>query len=176
MSQSVSHDLDQLGINTVRILSIDMSEKARSGHLGLPLGAAPMAYTLWDRILRHNHRGSCLQGNPSSIEILFFPLTSPRSQLRLAQHLTGISGWVAPATSSDWIILERLRLAKWLWPRCDSLSTMCAPGAATLASGKRASRCRSVTPASKEEWTHLRVHQVLCSSGAALVGSCRRSS
>ena len=31
-----------------------MSEKARSGHPGLPLGASPMAYTLWDRILRHN--------------------------------------------------------------------------------------------------------------------------
>jgi transketolase len=54
MSQTVSHDLDQLCINTARILSVDMSEKARSGHPGLPLGAAPMAYTLWDRILRHN--------------------------------------------------------------------------------------------------------------------------
>lgn len=54
MSQKVSHDLDQLCINTARILSVDMSEKANSGHPGLPLGAAPMAYTLWDRILRHN--------------------------------------------------------------------------------------------------------------------------
>jgi transketolase len=54
MSPTINHDLDQLGINTVRILSIDMSEKAKSGHPGLPLGAAPMAYTLWDRILRHN--------------------------------------------------------------------------------------------------------------------------
>ena len=54
MSQTVNHDLDQLCINTARILSVDMSEKARSGHPGLPLGAAPMAYTLWDRFLRHN--------------------------------------------------------------------------------------------------------------------------
>jgi transketolase len=56
MSPTINHDhdLDQLCINTVRILSIDMSEKAKSGHPGLPLGAAPMAYTLWDRILRHN--------------------------------------------------------------------------------------------------------------------------
>jgi transketolase len=54
MSQTLAHDLDQLSINTVRILSVDMSEKAHSGHPGLPLGAAPMAYTLWDRILRHN--------------------------------------------------------------------------------------------------------------------------
>jgi transketolase len=56
MSPTINHDhdLDQLCINTARILSIDMSEKAKSGHPGLPLGAAPMAYTLWDRILRHN--------------------------------------------------------------------------------------------------------------------------
>jgi len=54
MNQTVSHDLDQLCINTARILSVDMSEKAHSGHPGLPLGAAPMAYTLWDRFLRHN--------------------------------------------------------------------------------------------------------------------------
>jgi len=54
MNQTFSHDLDQLCINTARILSVDMSEKAKSGHPGLPLGAAPMAYTLWDRILRHN--------------------------------------------------------------------------------------------------------------------------
>ena len=54
MKQTSSHDLDELCVNTIRILSIDMSEKARSGHPGLPLGAAPMAYTLWSRFLRHN--------------------------------------------------------------------------------------------------------------------------
>jgi transketolase len=54
MSPTLNHDLDQLCINTVRILSVDMSEKARSGHPGLPLGASPMAYSLWDRFLRHN--------------------------------------------------------------------------------------------------------------------------
>ncbi len=41
-------------INTLRFLSVDMVEKAKSGHPGLPLGAAPMAYVLWDRFLRHN--------------------------------------------------------------------------------------------------------------------------
>jgi transketolase len=54
MNQTSSKDLDQLCINTMRILSIDMSEKANSGHPGLPLGASPMAYTIWDRFLRHN--------------------------------------------------------------------------------------------------------------------------
>ncbi len=46
--------LDIQCINTIRSLSIDAIEKANSGHPGLPLGAAPMAYVLWDRFLRHN--------------------------------------------------------------------------------------------------------------------------
>ncbi len=47
-------DLDQTCINTIRFLAVDSVEKAKSGHPGLPLGAAPMAYVLWDRFLRHN--------------------------------------------------------------------------------------------------------------------------
>lgn len=47
-------DLDQLCINTIRTLSLDAVQKAESGHPGLPLGAAPMAYVLWTRFLRHN--------------------------------------------------------------------------------------------------------------------------
>jgi transketolase len=47
-------DLDQLCINTIRALSLDAVQKANSGHPGLPLGAAPMAYVLWTRFLRHN--------------------------------------------------------------------------------------------------------------------------
>jgi transketolase len=52
----LSTDVQQLAINTIRILSIDAVQKANSGHPGLPLGAAPMAYTLWQRHLRHNPR------------------------------------------------------------------------------------------------------------------------
>ncbi|MGH9967971.1 MAG: transketolase [Pyrinomonadaceae bacterium] len=47
-------ELDQLCINTIRTLTIDAVQKAESGHPGLPLGAAPMAYVLWTRFLRHN--------------------------------------------------------------------------------------------------------------------------
>ncbi len=47
-------DLQTLAINTIRTLSIDAIQKADSGHPGLPMGAAPMAYTLWTRHLRHN--------------------------------------------------------------------------------------------------------------------------
>jgi transketolase len=47
-------ELDTLCINTVRFLSVDAVQKANSGHPGLPLGAAPMAYVLWTRFLKHN--------------------------------------------------------------------------------------------------------------------------
>ena len=46
--------LDLDCINTIRFLSVDSVQKANSGHPGLPLGAAPMAYVLWTRFLRHN--------------------------------------------------------------------------------------------------------------------------
>jgi len=50
----MSHDLDQQCIDTLRFLSVDMVQKADSGHPGLPLGAAPMAYALWTRHMRYN--------------------------------------------------------------------------------------------------------------------------
>jgi transketolase len=49
-------DLDNSSINTIRFLSVDMVQKANSGHPGLPLGVAPMAYVLWSRFLRFNPR------------------------------------------------------------------------------------------------------------------------
>jgi transketolase len=53
---SVPTQLDQQCINTLRFLSVDMVQKANSGHPGLPLGAAPMAYLLWTRWLKYNPR------------------------------------------------------------------------------------------------------------------------
>jgi len=52
--ENTNTELDQLCINTIRTLSLDAVQKAQSGHPGLPLGAAPMAYVLWTRFLRHN--------------------------------------------------------------------------------------------------------------------------
>jgi transketolase len=54
LTTTTSQDLQTLAINTIRILSIDAVQKANSGHPGLPMGAAAMAYTLWTRHLRHN--------------------------------------------------------------------------------------------------------------------------
>lgn len=48
--------IDQRCIDTLRFLAVDMVQKADSGHPGLPLGAAPMAYVLWQRFLKFNPR------------------------------------------------------------------------------------------------------------------------
>ncbi|CUO59353.1 transketolase [Clostridium disporicum] len=50
----MSRELDKLSINAIRVLSADAIEKSKSGHPGLPLGAATMAYTLWSKM---NHNG-----------------------------------------------------------------------------------------------------------------------
>ncbi|GKU82753.1 transketolase [Niallia sp. NCCP-28] len=47
-------NIDSLSINSIRTLSIDSIEKANSGHPGMPMGAAPMAYTLWTSFMNHN--------------------------------------------------------------------------------------------------------------------------
>ncbi|NGX95308.1 MAG: transketolase, partial [Candidatus Afipia apatlaquensis] len=47
-------NIEQLTVNTIRLLSAEAIEKANSGHPGLPLGSAPLAYTLWSRIMKHN--------------------------------------------------------------------------------------------------------------------------
>lgn len=47
-------NIDQLAINTIRVLSAEAVEKAKSGHPGMPMGAAPMAYTLWAKVMKHN--------------------------------------------------------------------------------------------------------------------------
>ncbi|MCY3907609.1 MAG: transketolase [Anaerolineaceae bacterium] len=52
----MSDDLQTLAINTIRTLAIDAVQRANSGHPGLPMGAAPMAWALWTKALRHNPR------------------------------------------------------------------------------------------------------------------------
>ena len=77
--------LDQLCINTVRFLSVDAVQKANSGHPGMPLGAAPMAYVLWTRFLKHNPR------NPHWFDRDRFVLSAGHGSMLLYSllHLTG---------------------------------------------------------------------------------------
>src|SRR3954462_11686464 len=78
-------DLDQLSINTIRALTLDAVQKADSGHPGLPLGAAPMAYVLWTRFMRQNPR------NPTWINRDRFVLSAGHGSMLLYAllHLTG---------------------------------------------------------------------------------------
>lgn len=54
MEMTASERLDQQCVDMLRFLSVDMVQKADSGHPGLPLGAAPMAYALWMHYLKFN--------------------------------------------------------------------------------------------------------------------------
>ncbi len=78
-------ELDTLAITTIRCLAIDAVERARSGHPGLPMGAAPMAYVLWTRFLRHN------PGNPGWPDRDRFVLSAGHGSMLLYAllHLTG---------------------------------------------------------------------------------------
>ena len=81
----MSTTLDQLCINTLRFLSVDMVQAANSGHPGLPLGAAPMAYALWTRHLKHNPR------NPDWVNRDRFVLSAGHGSALLYSllHMTG---------------------------------------------------------------------------------------
>ncbi|MBN2343657.1 MAG: transketolase [Deltaproteobacteria bacterium] len=78
-------DIDLAAINTIRFLSADAIEKANSGHPGLPMGAAPMGYVLWNKILNHN------PGNPDWQNRDRFVLSAGHGSMLLYSllHLTG---------------------------------------------------------------------------------------
>jgi transketolase len=81
----MSKELDELCINTIRMLSADAVEKAQSGHPGLPMGAAAFAYTLWTRHLRFNPQ------NPDWLNRDRFVLSAGHGSMLLYSllHLTG---------------------------------------------------------------------------------------
>ena len=78
-------NLDLLSINTIKLLSVDSVEKAKSGHPGAPMGAATMAYVLWKDFLKHNPE------NPSWINRDRFILSPGHASALLYSllHLTG---------------------------------------------------------------------------------------
>ncbi len=85
----MTQQIDQLAINTIRTLSIDAIEKAKSGHPGLPMGAAPMAYTLWAKHMNHN------PSNPSWFNRDRFVLSAGHGSM-LLYSLLHLSGYDLP--------------------------------------------------------------------------------
>jgi transketolase len=80
-----NQNIEQLSINTIRTLTIDAVEKANSGHPGMPMGAAPMAYELWTRHMKHN------PANPNWIDRDRFVLSAGHGSMLLYSllHLCG---------------------------------------------------------------------------------------
>ena len=79
-------DMDQLAINTIRMLAVDAVQKAKSGHPGTPMDAAPTAYTLWQRVLRYD------PADPSWLNRDRFVLSSGHASMLLYSliHLAGV--------------------------------------------------------------------------------------
>ncbi len=80
-----ARDLDELCVNTIRFLAVDAVDQANSGHPGMPLGAAAIGYTIWDRCLKHH------PGDPSWADRDRFVLSSGHASALLYAllHLTG---------------------------------------------------------------------------------------
>ncbi len=85
MSPKTNRELEDRCINTIRILSADAVQNANSGHPGMPMGAAAMAFTLWTRFLKHNPR------NPQWFDRDRFVLSAGHGSMLLYSllHLTG---------------------------------------------------------------------------------------
>lgn len=90
-------DIDQLAINTIRLLAADAVQKANSGHPGTPMGAAPTAYTLWQRYLRYDPAA------PEWMNRDRFVLSVGHASLLLYSliHLAGIKGSPEVYDSAD---------------------------------------------------------------------------
>ena len=82
---TTTNTLDQICVNTIRTLSMDAVQKANSGHPGLPMGAADVAYVLWTQFLKHNPT------NPSWPKRDRFVLSGGHGSMLLYSllHLTG---------------------------------------------------------------------------------------
>jgi transketolase len=85
LSESTRSTPDEKCINTIRFLAIDAIQMANSGHPGMPMGAAPMAYILWTRFLKHN------PANPEWFDRDRFVLSAGHGSMLLYSllHLTG---------------------------------------------------------------------------------------
>src|SRR5712675_31996 len=109
-------DLDQLCINTIRTLSIDAVQQAKSGHPGTPMGLAPLVYTIWNRVMRFDPQDPIWPNRDR------FVLSNGHASMLLYSllHLTGMK-----AVSKDYetlgepsVPLEAIKSFRQLGSRC----------------------------------------------------------
>ena len=115
--------IDELCINTIRTLSIDAVQKANSGHPGMPLGAAPMAYVLWTRHLRHNptnpkwpDRDRFVLSAGHASMLLYSLLSSPVTTSRWRVNSNFANGAAAPRATPNtvWCQVRESRRVRWV--------------------------------------------------------------
>src|SRR6201998_522416 len=109
-------DMDQLAINTIRMLAVDAVQKANSGHPGTPMDAAPTTYTLWQRVLRYD------PSDPLWVERDRFVLSAGHASMLLYSmiHLTGIKA-VNPSyeqVGRDAVTLDDIKTFRQAGSRC----------------------------------------------------------
>ena len=109
-------DIDQLAINTIRMLVVDAVQKANSGHPGTPMDAAPAAYTLWQRVLRYD------PADPAWFNRDRFVLSSGHASMLLYSliHLSGVKA-VNPSyeqVGRDSVTLDDIRTFRQAGSRC----------------------------------------------------------
>ena len=93
MNVKLNRELEELCINTIRMLSADAVQNANAGHPGMPMGAAAMAYTLWTQFLKHNPR------NPQWFDRDRFVLSGGTWIDAVIQP--AVSVWLRPAPRRD---------------------------------------------------------------------------
>src|SRR5262252_4013703 len=123
-----TNDLAKLAINTLRTLSIDAVQKANSGHPGLPLGCAPMAYVLLQHHLKHDPRA------PKWFDRDRFVLSAGHGSALLYSllHLTGYDLSLDELQQfRQWVRAPRTRSA---WRSRSATSRICSTGPATTSS------------------------------------------
>ncbi len=109
-------DMDQLAINTIRMLAVDAVQAAKSGHPGTPMDAAPAAYTLWQRVLRYD------PADPGWINRDRFVLSSGHASMLLYSliYLAGIKAANLSYEQSgrDAVTLDDIRTFRQAGSRC----------------------------------------------------------
>ena len=109
-------DMDQLAINTIRMLVVDAVQKAKSGHPGTPMDAAPAAYTLWQRVLRYD------PADPGWINRDRFVLSRGHASMLLYSliHLAGIKAANASyeVVGRNAVTLDDIKMFRQAGSRC----------------------------------------------------------